>query len=262
VLWKNKSRACERPTCFSCSLISGIPPQLWRYTRLLERAVDNIDALLAPSEYIAKRHREAGFKRPIRVLPLFSGIEPKSSPARQSARPRFLYVGRLTRSKGIVQLLEEFTSLPHYDLRVAGGGELREELERRFTSYSHISFLGRIPQSALIDEYQAATALIFPSLAPETFGLSIVEAFACGTPVVVHDAGGCREPVEATGGGLIYRTSDEFRAALFRLVQDRELRDTLGQRGREGFFRLYTLDCHLENYLGLVGSVYCKRHLQ
>jgi glycosyltransferase involved in cell wall biosynthesis len=262
VLWKNKSRACERPTCFSCSIISGIPPQLWRYTRRLERALDNVDTLLAPSEYTAKRHREAGIKCPIHILPLFSGLEPPPSAPPQPARPRFLYVGRLTLSKGIVQLLDEFTNLPHYDLRVIGDGELREELENRFAAYSHISFLGRVPQSALVGEYQAATALIFPPLAPETFGLSIVEAFACGTPVIVRDAGGCREPVEATGGGLIYRTPEELRAALSRLAQDRELRETLARRGREGFFRLYRLDCHLENYLRLVDSVYCKRHLQ
>ena len=259
VLWKNKSRACDRPTCFSCSLISGIPPQLWRYTHLLERAMENVDALLAPSEYTARRHREAGLNRPIRVLPLFSEIEPQSITAPQSERPRFLYVGRLTPSKGIVQLLEEFASLPKYDLRVIGDGELREELERRFASQTHIRFLGRIPQSALITEYQAATALIFPSLAPETFGLSVVEAFACATPAIVRDAGGCREVVEATGGGLIYRTNEELRTALSRLVHERGLRETLGHRAREGFLRLYTLKRHVENYLALVESLYNRR---
>ena len=129
IFWKNKSRACDRPTCFSCSLISGIPPQLWRYTNLMERSVASADALLAPSEYTARRHRDAGLKPPIHVLPLFSAIELRSGGTTpQRDRPRFLFVGRLSASKGIAPLLEEFADLPAYDLNVIGDGELRGEL--------------------------------------------------------------------------------------------------------------------------------------
>jgi glycosyltransferase involved in cell wall biosynthesis len=224
--------------------------------------MENVDALLAPSRYTAERHREAGFNRPIYILPLFSPIEPRSIAAPQSKRPRFLYVGRLTASKGIVQLLEEFAGLPNFDLRVIGDGELRKELERRFKSQTHINFLGHVGQSALTTEYQTATALIFPSLAPETFGLSVVEAFACATPAIVRDAGGCRELVEATGGGLIYQTNEELRTALSRLVHERGLRDILANKAREGFLRLYTLKRHVKSYLALVDSLYNSREVQ
>ena len=144
-------------------------------------------------------------------------------------------------------------------LHVIGDGELRGKLERRFADCPHIRFLGRIPQTELITAYQAATALIFPSLAPETFGLSIVEAFACGTPAIVRDAGGCREPVDATGGGLVYRTSEELRVALSRLVHEPGLRETLAQRAREGFLRLYTPQRHLKSYLALVEAIGTSR---
>ena len=261
VLWKNRSRPCDRPTCFSCSLVSGIPPQLWRYTRLVERSMARVDAMLAPSEFTAQRHRDAGLKPQIHVLPLFSGIEPRSAAAPRPARPCFLFVGRLTASKGIAQLLEEFADLPGYDLHVIGDGELGDALRRRFADFPPIRFLGRVPQPELIAEYQAATALIFPSLAPETFGLSIVEAFACGTPAIVRDAGGCREPVEATGGGLIYQTSEELRAALSRLVHEPGLRDKLAGQAREGFLRLYTLQRHVDNYLALVDEIRTSRKI-
>ena len=91
IFWKNRSRACDHKTCFTCSLISGIPPQLWRYTRLAERSVAHADLLLSPSEYTAMRHRSAGLKTPIHVLPLYSAIMPQSvRPPQQCARPRFL----------------------------------------------------------------------------------------------------------------------------------------------------------------------------
>jgi glycosyltransferase involved in cell wall biosynthesis len=256
IFWKNKSKPCDRPTCFRCSLASGIPPQLWRYTGLVERSVAHADALLAPSEYTASRHREAGLKPPIHVVPLFSAIEPRTVgllPPRD--RPRFLFVGRLFAPKGIVPLLQEFTSLPDYDLDVIGDGEMRAELERRFAGFRNIRFLGRIPQSELVPAYQDATALVFPSLVPETFGLSIVEAMACGTPVIVRDAGGCRELVDATGAGFVYKTSEQLQQALSRLANEPGLREILARRAREGFLRLYTPQRHLERYLAHVDAI-------
>jgi glycosyltransferase involved in cell wall biosynthesis len=164
-------------------------------------------------------------------------------------------VGRLYAPKGIVPLLEEFTHLQAYDLLVVGDGELRSELERRFAAFPNIRFLGHVPQSELAPAYQEATALVFPSLVPETFGLSIVEAFACGTPAIVRDAGGCRELIDQTGAGFVYRTGEELRAALSQLAGDPDLREALGSRAREGFLRLYTPQQHLKRYLGQVNAI-------
>ena len=97
---------------------------------MVEHSIDQVDTMLAPSEYTAKRHRDAGLKPPIHVLPLFSAIEPRAdATAPRPARPRFLFVGRLTASKGIVQLLQEFAALSAFDLHVIGDGELRGELQ-------------------------------------------------------------------------------------------------------------------------------------
>ena len=125
IFWKNHTQACDRPECFSCCIRSGIPPQLWRYTDLIQRSLANVDILLAPSEYTAKRHRAAGLTAPIHVLPMFSGIEPRSPIEKDvPSRPFFLYVGRVTASKGIAVLLEDFLPMRDYDLIVVGDGEL------------------------------------------------------------------------------------------------------------------------------------------
>jgi glycosyltransferase involved in cell wall biosynthesis len=224
--------------------------------------VTHADALFAPSEYTAKRHRNARLKPPIHVLPLYSAIEPKSmvSPP-QRPRPRFLYVGRLIEPKGIGPLLDEFARLPAYDLHVIGAGDLRRKLEQRFIGCRHIRFLGELARTELVAAYRDATALIFPSLAPETFGLSIVEAFACGTPAIVRDAGGCREPIDATGGGLVYRTDEELRVALARIVNEPGLRERLALRARDGFLRLYTPKRHVESYLAHIAAIRAAKGL-
>ncbi len=261
VFWKNKSRPCDRPTCFTCSIRSGIPPQLWRYTGLAKAAVAEADALIAPSGFTAELHRAAGYAPPIHVLPLFSEIEPDDADVGHEPprRPRFLYVGRLTASKGIVQLLEDFARLPDYDLWVIGDGELRDKLQRAYGRHPAIRFLGRVPQGELIAHYKAATALVFPSLAVETFGLSIVEAFACGTPAVVRDAGGAREIVDATGAGFVYRDSGELIAALRRLTGDRALRRKLGELARQSFLSYYTRATHVDAYLECIRAIQASK---
>jgi glycosyltransferase involved in cell wall biosynthesis len=85
--------------------------------------------------------------------------------------------------------------------------------------------------------------------------LNIVEAFACGTPAIVRDVGGAGESIDATGGGLIYRTSEELRGALARIAYEPGLRQALAGRARNGFLRLYTSARHVKTYLDLVGSI-------
>lgn len=257
IFWKNATQACDRPTCFSCCLRSGVPPQLWRGTGTRQRGLRGVDAVLAPSRYTADRHIEAGLAEDITVLPLFAGVAPAEPPpvVAPRGRPLFLFVGRVTASKGIVPLLELFATLPDYDLDVIGDGDLRATMALRFAEHGNIRFLGRLPQADLVETYTAATALLFPSLAPETFGLSVVEAFACGTPAIVRDAGGCREPVDATLGGIVYRSEAEIRAAVHRLANDRPLRDAMGRAARAGYLAHYTTGRHLDAYLDVVASV-------
>jgi len=255
IFWKNRSRACDVKQCIRCSVRSGIPPQWWRYTGLIKRAIAHVDTFLAPSEFTAQQHRASGIA-PVQVLPLFSMLDP-GMPGGDIVlpRPRFLFVGRVTASKGILSMLAQFADLPEYDLTVVGEGDLRTRLERQYAAHANIRFLGLLPQDELTVLYRGATALVFPSLAPETFGLSIAEAFACGTPAIVRDAGGSRELVDATGGGIVYRTDAELPHAVHQLAGDRGLRAQLGRRARAGFEKFYTQRRHVDAYLACIEGI-------
>lgn len=260
VFWKNQKQACDRPQCIRCCVNSGIPPQLWRYTGLIQRSLSHVDALVSPSEYTAGRHREAGLTVPIHVLPTFSSLNPgpivKDEPI---GRPCFLYVGRVTASKGIGVLLQEFVRLPEYDLLIVGDGDLRLTLQRQYSESRHIRFLDARPQGQLVPLYQKATALVLPSLAPEVFPLSILEAFACGTPAIVHHAGGSREAIDKTGGGLVYESPEDLHQALSTLATDPTLREAMGRRGRAGYERYYSQERYLSHYLNLIETIRQKK---
>lgn len=256
IFWKNRKQACDRRQCVRCCIRSGIPPQLWRFTEMIQRSLKHVDALLSPSEYTARRHREAGITTPIRVLPTFSSLAANAlSDFHPSGRPKFLFVGRVTASKGIHTLLKDFVVLDNYELYVVGDGDLRESLQRRYLEHKNIYFKGMLSQSELVALYTQATAVILPSLAPEVFPLSILEALACGTPAIVRDSGGSRESIDRTGGGLVYESSEQFYKAVHALANDTKLRDTLAQYARAGYERYYSEQRYLDFYLGIIDTI-------
>jgi glycosyltransferase involved in cell wall biosynthesis len=260
IFWKNREKACDSPQCLSCCLKSRIPPQLWRYTDLIERCLTHVDALLSPSEFTAHQHRSLARLVPIHVIPTFSGLDPgRSQSPSHARRPRFLFVGRVTASKGVPGLLEGFVRWLAFDLDIVGEGDLLRDLRAQYGGAGHLRFHGSVPQPELIELYQQAKAFILPSVAPEVFPLTVLEAMACGTPAVVRDAGGSREAVERTGGGLVYRTAEELGSVVSRLAEDSAWRQTLSHLARTGYEQFYSRARYLARYLALVESVKSKK---
>jgi glycosyltransferase involved in cell wall biosynthesis len=259
ILWKNRLRACDRPTCLSCSVRSGVPPQLWRASNLIARQLEHVDLLLAPSAFAARRHRAAGITRPMAVLENFSRFDPGEAVATaQRVRGYFLFVGRVIKPKGIAELVELFVRLPNYELWVAGGGDLLEALQARCREVRNIRFLGAVDASRLPALYAGATATIMASLAPEVLALVMLESFAHGTPVVSLDSGGCGEAVRASGAGIVCRDMAELAGAVHRLAREPALVSALGALGRQAYRVRYSERAHLAAYLGHVQALQAK----
>jgi len=199
VLWKNRNRPCDSPRCFSCSILSGIPPQLWRYTKLLERSLEHVDTILVPSRFTAEKLVEAGIRRPIEVLNSFSrlaGGRGGAGDKPEPGRPLFVYAGRLEASKGLDSLVDAFIQRPAYDLLIAGDGSLSDALEIRCADLEHIRLLGKLPAEKLHALFRDAYAVVSPTWGPEAFPLVNIEAMSCGTPVIARRSGGSVESIE------------------------------------------------------------------
>ena len=251
VLWKFGQRPCEKPECLRCTLLAKRPPQLWRYTGLLEAASQHVDQFVSPSRFTAQMHAARGFPRPVEHLPYFldrvDGDWQTPGP-RPHERPYFLFVGRLEAIKGLDTLIALWDSVPDADLLVAGTGNDESSLRSQAAANPRIKFLGALPQRALGPLYYHALACLVPSLTYETFGMILIEAFARKTPVIVRDLGALPEVVQDSGGGFVYRTDEELRAALRCLVEQPGLRAELGERGYRAFERWWTREAHLERY--------------
>jgi len=129
--------------------------------------------------------------------------------------PLILFVGRLIDVKGPQYLIKAFkyvqTSLPRAQLLIIGTGNKRECLEqqtKKLGLQDHIHFLGRINPKKLPDYYRSVNLLVCPSvptpLGEEAFGLTSVEAQACGIPVCVSRSGGLPENLPGGNSSSIF----------------------------------------------------------
>jgi glycosyltransferase involved in cell wall biosynthesis len=255
VLWKFDREPCVTPECLRCVLKGRRPPQLWRYTGMLERMTRHVDAFIAPSRFTVKMHRDRGFPRTLNLLPHFidrADDDWRYPAPRPHDRPYFLFVGRLEAIKGLQTVIPLWADVHEADLLVAGTGTYERELRDLAHANPRVKFLGGLPQSALGPLYHHAIANIIPSLTYETFGMISLEAFARRTPVLARDIGPLPEVVEESGGGMVFRDDAELLLGVRQLARDASKRNELGQKGYDTFLTKWTREAHLENYFDLI----------
>ena len=140
-------------------------------------------------------------------------FRPAARQPRAGERPIFLYVGRLAVEKGV----EEFCGLDLPGTKwIVGDGPSRGALERE---HPRIRFFGMLRGEALAHAYQQADVFVFPSRT-DTFGLVLLEAMACGTPVAAHPVRGPLDVVTDRDAGVL--DEDLAAAALAALKLDRD----------------------------------------
>ncbi|HVF81733.1 MAG TPA: glycosyltransferase family 4 protein [Flavisolibacter sp.] len=141
----------------------------------------------------------------ITVKPNFCSLPglPASNPAAY-----FLFAGRLSEEKGIRLLLNIFSSFPH-PLVIAGDGPLKEEVVAAASKYGNITYVGSLQKEALVPVLANASALLFPSIWFEGMPLTIIEAFACSTPVIATRLGAMDDMVTPYLNGLHFEAGDE-----------------------------------------------------
>ena len=131
-------------------------------------------------------------------------------------------VGHLIPRKGHELVIEAVARLPDVTLLIAGSGPERAALEalaRRLDVAGRVRFLGQLAHADLPLVYSASDALVLAS-SNEGWANVLLEAMACGTPVVATDVGGSREVIEAPEAGLLVtqRDATTIAAALQRLL--------------------------------------------
>lgn len=155
-------------------------------------------------------------------------------PAARASVPTLLYLGRLKRYKRIELLLDVLSDHPEAVLDIAGEGDHRDALVAEIAARDltrAVRIHGHVSDSRKRELYRQAWVNLTASSA-EGWGLSAIEAAACGTPTVALRVGGLAEAVKHGETGLLASDAAELSAHVGALLQDPALREKLGQQAR------------------------------
>lgn len=217
--WLARSVALRRGWPFTTAYHSRFPeyvqarirlPLAWSYA-VLRRFHNAGVATLAPTAAIVDDLRERGFTKPrwwSRGVDL-QMFTPDGPRVERCSEPVFLYVGRLAVEKQVEAFLK--LDLPG-QMWVAGEGPERAKLQAR---YPHVRWFGVLGGPELAALYRSADVKVFPSLT-DTFGLVMVEAMACGTPVAAFPVPGPIDVVGQSAGGVL---SEDLREACLKALK-------------------------------------------
>jgi glycosyltransferase involved in cell wall biosynthesis len=178
----------------------------------------------------------------VEVLPNFLEPDPGVT---SDPREGVLFAGRLSEEKGIATLLGAAALVPGL-LRVAGEGPL-SSLVAAAAAAGDVEALGQLDKDALYDQLRRAVAMVLPSVWYEGFPVSVLEAFATGTPVIASRIGSLAELIEDGVTGLLANPGDaQDLAGRLRWAVDHphEMR-TMGASARQRYETVYRGPAHL-----------------
>ena len=228
--------------------------------------------------------RAKGYRHSAEVLPL--AIDPGMYHPRPESRlqqraqldispDRFVlgYVGRLVEEKGLDTLLlavERLKGLP-WELLLIGSGPFEAALRQRVDGMQggngRVRFVGYVAHEEAPRWLSAFDVLVLPSETrhswKEQFGRVLVEAMACGTPVVGSSSGEIPHVINATGGGLIFPEKDVDALArnLISLGESPGLRRNLIERGQRSVAELYDQRRLVQKFASVIQGVISSRNL-
>lgn len=204
------------------------------YRILTKKIVNNkADVVIFPSEFIFRLFRDNGFFKKTKKVILPYPIQLNNvnygtnNAVINKPNLNILYVGSLTRHKGIQILIEAVKRIKNDNLRltVVGSGKYKNELENMANPDKRIVFYGEISNSDINGCYSKSDVLVVPSVWNEVFGIVILEAFRAGIPVIASRIGGITEVVKDNYNGFLFESGniDELKQILENLIENTEV---------------------------------------
>jgi glycosyltransferase involved in cell wall biosynthesis len=238
-LWRSVWHGCyrdSRPATASVALMLAWHRRSGTWDELIDRYIALTD--FARNKFIA-----SGFPADkIVVKPNFVDPDPG---AKEGPGEGALFVGRLSKEKGLLTLLDAWKRLPtECSLQIVGDGPQREELEQVVQRFGipSVYFRGRLSHSETLAAIKSSSFLVLPSEWYEGFPMTIAESFACGTPVICSKLGAMEEIVADSRTGLHFEptsSEDLARKLAWAFAHPSEIA-AMGQAARAEYQALYT----------------------
>lgn len=248
--WRGVVRKCYRESLGQTAVLAGMVTT----HRMLHTWRDKVTRYIALNEFCRRKFIEGGLPAErILIKPNFVDFpRPKDG-----ARHGFLFVGRLSKEKGVDVLKRAVAELDAPALRVAGSGPE----EALLSGVDGVVPLGALPVDLVRQEMAAASALILPSIWYENFPRTLVEAFGCGLPVIASRIGALADLVEDGVTGILFNPGDHLdlaRRLEWAMAHPEELA-RMGNNARRHYEENFTADRNFAQLMAIYDQAIQER---
>jgi glycosyltransferase involved in cell wall biosynthesis len=257
-LWRGSLHGCYRNSRAATSAVA----LMLAVHRWVGTWSEMVDRFIALTEFSRQKFIEGGIPaEKMAVKPNFVYADPGS---RASGGEYALFVGRLSPKERMITLLAAWQRLQkRIPLRIIGGGPELASLQAKVTQMelSDVRFLGQLPRDEVIAALKGARCLVFNSEWYETFGMAIIEAFACGVPVICSRLGAMQEIVADGRTGLHFAPGDAGDLAAkveWAWAHPKEMA-AMGRAARAEYEAKYTADRNYTMLTEIYGKVLGNR---
>lgn len=250
---------CIKNKCVKNSILKSVLGAIeGEYYRVNEFYTKKIDFIITPSEFYRQKLIEDGISGE-KIQSMHNFVNLNEYDISREDKGYAFYFGRLSKEKGILNLLEAFRRLEGGMLYIAGEGPERKKIEEiieRDKLQERVKLLGFL-NSNKIKEYVAnARFIVVPSIWYENCPYSVMETLAIGKPVIGAKIAGIPELVKDEQNGLLYNYNDvdELSRKMSRLYKNVDLAEKLGDNAKKMAQKLYSK----EIYYNKVNQIYTK----
>jgi glycosyltransferase involved in cell wall biosynthesis len=249
--------ACYKHGCLPLHdwVLLMLQMRLWKHWR------NAFNLIVANSQAVKHRLVEQEIE-PVEVV--WNGIPIHLARSPLKSLPTVAFAGRLVREKGVDILIQSFAKvilqIPDAMLLIAGEGKEQDRiilLIKELQLQNNVIILGYLPRLVLEEKLASAWVQVVPSRWAEPFGIVATEAMMRGTAVIASDTGGLKEIVwhNQTGFLIPPENIDALADALFYLLSDRNLAESMGKKAREVALKYFTEEHFVNQFIELYHKI-------
>ena len=253
---KGKYLNCIKKKCNKGSTLKSIVGALeGYYYRTKNIYTKKIDFIITPSEFYREKMIEDGISEN-KIKALHNFVELKDYDLEVSDEEYALYFGRLSKEKGILNLINAFTKLKEGKLYIAGEGPEKETIENIIKENKledRVKLLGFLNSDQMKETIRKCKFVVVPSIWYENCPYSVMETLAIGKPVIGADIGGIPELVKNEQSGLTYKYDDidDLASKMETLFNNEELVTEYGANAKKQANELYGKDMYYKNIMSI-----------
>ena len=224
-------------------------------------------SFITVSKSSKKEMKNFGIKDIIKIVPNGIDLFPKLNPNPKSPNPIIISLGRLKRYKRLDYLLKAFKivlqSEPHAKLWIVGSGRYEGQLKKltkELHLQDHVKFFGFVDENKKLKLLKKAWVFVSPS-EKEGWGITIIEANACGTPCIAYDVPGLRDSIQDSITGILIKENgnvEKLAEAIYKLLVNHELRKELSQNAIE-WAKQFSWDKSAEEFEKILEDILQKK---